>query len=230
MTANLGDRTPIAPGLIRAAGLAAVVAGIIFAGIQPIHPPDVLQSVTTNEWAVIISLKLTMCLLFLVGITGIYARQVEQAGWLGLVGFLLLILSWWLQTGFVFAEIFILPLLATAAPPLVDSFLGLGSGVPGEVSVGAAAPAYAVVGFCYMIGGLVLGIATWRAGVLPRVPAGLLAVASVLTPLAALLPHHIQRYAAIPVALSLAWLGYALWSERRSRRRPATSEAVRSAA
>ena len=37
-----------------------------------------------------------------------------------------------------------------------------------------------------------------------------------LTPLAALLPHAQQRYAAVPVALALAWLGYALWSERRA--------------
>jgi hypothetical protein len=66
---------PTAPELIRWAGVAAMVAGIIFAGIQPIHPPDVLSSVTTGEWAIIISLKLAMCLLFLAGITGIYATD-----------------------------------------------------------------------------------------------------------------------------------------------------------
>jgi hypothetical protein len=38
-----------------------------------------------------------------------------------------------------------------------------------------------------------------------------------LTPAAALLPHAIQRLAAIPVALAIAWLGYALFSERRAR-------------
>src|SRR5918995_5989540 len=88
-----------ASSLIRWSGLAALVAGIIFAGIQPIHPPDVLSSVTTGAWTIIISLKFAMCLLFLIGITGIYARQVNEAGWLGLAGFLLLIVCWWLQTG-----------------------------------------------------------------------------------------------------------------------------------
>src|SRR5919112_5177477 len=83
-----------ASSLIRWSGLAALVAGLIFAGIQPIHPPDVLASVTTSAWAIIQSLKLIMCLLFLLGIAGLYARQVEEAGWLGLVGFLLLSLSW----------------------------------------------------------------------------------------------------------------------------------------
>ncbi len=68
-----------------------------------------------------------------------------------------------------------------------------------------------------MLGGLLFGIATLRAGILPRWPAGLLAVAAALTPLAALLPHDIQRLAGIPVGLALAWLGYALWSERRAQ-------------
>jgi hypothetical protein len=73
------------------------------------------------------------------------------------------------------------------------------------------------MGILYLLGGLLFGIATLRARVLPRWPAGLLAVAALLTPAAALLPHAIQRLAAIPVGLAIAWLGYALFSERRAR-------------
>src|ERR671921_1367343 len=120
----VGNMKPTASKLIRWAGLAALVAGIIFAGIQPIHPSDVLSSVTTGTWAIITTLKTIMCLLFLAGITGIYSRQVEEAGWLGLAGFLLLTLSWWLQTAYVFAEAFIMPPLATTAPQFVDGLLG----------------------------------------------------------------------------------------------------------
>src|SRR5918999_4512628 len=207
-----------ASSLIRWSGLAALVAGLIFAGIQPIHPPDVLSSVTTGAWTIIISLKFAMCLLFLIGIAGIYARQVERAGWLGLAGFLLLILCWWLQSAYVFAETFILPQLATSAPPFVVSFLGIASGNPGEMNIGPLPAIYSLgIGIPYMLGGLLFGIATLRAGILPRWPAGLLAVAAVLTPAATLLPHAIQRLAAIPVGLALAWLGYALWSERREQ-------------
>jgi hypothetical protein len=208
-----------ASSLIRGSGLAALVAGLIFAGIQPIHPPDVLSSVTTGAWTIIISLKFAMCLLFLIGIAGIYARQVERAGWLGLAGFLLLSLCWWLQTGYVFTDLFILPELANAAPQFVESFLGIvNPGSPVEMNIGALPAAYGLLGILYMLGGLLFGIATFRAGILPRWPAGLLAVASVLTPAAALLPHAIQRLAAIPVGLALAWLGYALWSERPQHR------------
>lgn len=208
-----------AANLIRWSGLAAVAAGVIFAGIQPIHPADVLASVTTSAWAIITPLKTAMCLLFLLGILGIYARQVNHAGWLGLAGYLLLSLSWTLQTAFVFAEAFILPLLATTAPQFVDGLLGtLTRGETSDVNLGVLPLIYTFgVGIPYMLGGLLFGIATFRAGILPRWPAGLLAVAAALTPLAALLPHAIQRLAGIPVGLALAWLGYALWSERRER-------------
>lgn len=208
--------TITAQDLLRWAGLAALVAGVIFAGIQPVHPADVLASVTTGAWAIIISLKLAMCFLFLAGIVGLYVRQTEEAGWLGLVGFLLLIVSWSLQSGFVFTELFVLPPLATAAPQFIDSFLGMVNGMPGEMNIGALAPTYAVVGLTYMLGGLAFGIATVRAKVLPRWPAILMAVTAVLTPLAAFLPHAVQRFAAVPMGVAFAWLGYALWSERRA--------------
>ena len=204
--------------LIRWTGLSAMAAGIIFAAIQPIHPPDVLASVTTGAWAIITSLKLAMCFFFLLGITGLYARQVEESGWLGLAGFLMFSLSWALQTGFVFVEPLILPVLATAAPKFVESYLGVVNGAPGTMNIGALVPTYALVGILYMLGGLVFGIATFRARVLPRWPAGLLAVVAVLTPTAALLPHAIQRVAAgMPMGIAVAWLGYALWSERREQ-------------
>jgi hypothetical protein len=203
--------------LIRFSGLALVPAGIVFAGIQPIHPPDVVESVTTTAWAIITPLKFAMSILFVVGITGLYARQAEKAGVFGFLAFLVLASSWTLQTSFVFTEAFVLPPLAATAPAFVDAALGISYGHTGGVDLGVLPTLYSVgVGITYMLGGLLFGIATLRVGILPRVPAALLAVAAALTPLAALLPHAQQRYAAIPVALALAWLGYALFSERRA--------------
>jgi len=208
---------PTASNLIRWTGLAAVLAGLIFAGIQPIHPPDVVSSVTTGAWAIITPVKTAMCLLFLLGIAGIYARQVNQAGWLGLAGWVLLSLCWALQTGFVFAEAFIMPPLAAAAPAFVDGYLGISYGHTGGLNFGALPAIYGFMGILYMLGGLVFGIATFRAGILPRRAAGLLALTATLTPAAALFPHHIQRFAGVPMGLALAWLGYALWSELREQ-------------
>ena len=202
--------------LIRWAGLSAVLAGILFVVIQPIHPPDVLSSVSTGQWAVITSLKMAMAVFGLFGVTGIYARQAERAGWLGLVGYLLFSLFLALTTAFAFAEAFILPLLATDAPEFVEGFLGLASGSPSDVALGAIPTIYAMAGAGYILGGLLFGIATFRAGVLPRWPAAILAVAGPASVLAvSLLPHGVERFAAAPGGLALAWLGYAVWAERR---------------
>ena len=204
--------------LIRWSGLSTIVAGIIFAAIQPIHPDDVVGSVNTSAWAIITGLKTAMCLLLLLGIVGLYARQVNKAGWLGLVGFLVFSLSWAIQTAFVFTESFILPPMASLAPKFVDGILGISFGRASEVDLGAAPAIYQlVVGGGYVLGGLLFGIAMVRAGVLPRWATGLLAATAALTPLAAMFPHNIQRLAAMPMGLALACLGYALLSERRAQ-------------
>jgi hypothetical protein len=191
-------------------------AGIIYVVIQPIHPPDVLASVTTSKWVIIQSLKTTMSLLGLLGMVGLYARQVKETGWLGLAGFLLLSFFYALGTAFQFAEAFILPLLATEAPTFVGGFLGIFNGHPVETNLGALPAIYKLSGPLYILGGLLFGIATFRAGILSRWAAGLLAIGAALAPTAALLSHEHQPKVVVPVGLALAWLGYALWAERRA--------------
>ncbi|MBA3946703.1 MAG: hypothetical protein H0X37_19340 [Herpetosiphonaceae bacterium] len=74
---------------------------------------------------------------------------------------------------------------------------------------------YTLSGVVYILGGLLFGIATLRAGILSRWAAGLLAVGAALSPAASLLPHEYKALVAVPVGFALAWLGYVLWAERR---------------
>jgi hypothetical protein len=204
--------------LIHWAGLSAIVAGLIFASIQPIHPPDVLASVNTSFWTIITSLKTVMCIFGLFGIAGLYARQVEETGWLGLAGYLLLTIFYAIQICYAFAEVFILPQLTTVAPKFVESSLAIGSGAVPELNLGAFASLYGVLTILYLLGLLLFGIATFRARILPRWGAGLLALSGPLAIImVALLPHQFGRLAAMPMGIALAWLGYALWSERRMK-------------
>jgi hypothetical protein len=46
--------------LIGAAGLAAVVAGLLFVAIQVVHPPDTIASVTEPVWAYVHFASLAM--------------------------------------------------------------------------------------------------------------------------------------------------------------------------
>ena len=202
--------------LIRWSGLSAMVAGTIFAVIQPIHPPDVLASVTTSAFIIITSFKTVMCIFGLFGIAGLYARQVEKTGWLGLAGYLMLTIFYAVQMCFAFAEPTLLPLLAPVAPTFVESVMGMSSGAGGPINLGAFAVIFHSISVLYLLGLLLFGIAIFRARILSRWAAVLLALSGPLAIIMSLLPHQIARLAAMPMGIALIWLGYSLFSERRA--------------
>lgn len=202
-------------GIIRASGLAAIAAGILFIVIQPIHPADVLESVTTGRrWLFVHVLAVFMSLFGMAGVTGIYLRQADKAGWLGVAGYLPFVLFWAITLVFQFNEAFIIPALATVAPQFVESHLGIVTSTPATVDLGAIPTIYLVNGLMYALGGLILGIATFRAGVLPRWGGALLAAGAVAPFVLTMLPHPFDRTFAIPTGVALAWLGYAVWAQR----------------
>ena len=203
--------------IIRAAGLSAVMSGTIFAAIQPIHPADVLASVTTSAFIIITSFKTIMCLLGLLGIAGLYARQVEKAGWLGLAGYLLLTTFYAVQMCYAFVEPTLLPLLAPVAPTFVESAMAMSRGVPGPMDLGAFVVVFNILPVLYLLGNLLFGIALFRARILPRAAAFLLALSGpIAIAMGMLLPHQFARFAAIPMGIALIWLGFALFTERRA--------------
>jgi hypothetical protein len=200
--------------LIRWAGVAAVLGGLIFAA--RIHPPDTLAGVSSSEWVIVHAVGVGMSFLVMLGLVGIYARQAARAGWMGLAGFLLLEVMWLLTAGFQFAEALVVPLLLTDAPQFVEGWLGLVTGSGSQANVGALAAVNSATSLCYLLGGVLLGVATFRAGILPRWAGVALAVGTVAPLAFALLPHEFIRVAAVPFGLALAGLGYALWSEPRA--------------
>src|ERR1051326_6580459 len=180
-----------ASNVIRCAGLSAVVAGLIFTVVGLIHPAQIVASVTTARWTFVHLLTIVMAFFGLLGIAGIYARQVDKAGWMGLAGYVLL------------------------SPRFAEGFLGSFSGAVGETRVGLLATLWSLLGVVYILGNILFGIATFRAGILSRWAAALLGLGAVSSPAFALLPQSFAPLAAVPVGFGLAWLGYSLWSERR---------------
>jgi hypothetical protein len=208
--------------LIRWAGLSAMLAGILYALVGLSHPfvshYGGLSSVTTSVWTLTHSLTIGVSFFGILGITGLYARQVEKVGGLGLAGFLLFSLWLVLVPGFTFFEALILPLLAVDAPSFAQGFLGIFTGSSGGgTEFGTLATIWTLMGPMYIVGALLFGIATLRAGILSRWAAGLFGFGAVFSLAFGFLPHAIEPLAAVPVGLGLAWLGYSLGSERTAR-------------
>lgn len=205
------------PKLLRMAGLSALAAGVCYVLVGIFHPANVASSVTTTRWETVHFIACAMCFFGLLGMAGLYARQAKRVGWLGLVGYVLFSLWLVLIMGFSFVEAFILPRLATTDPRFVVGWMGMLVGPTSKVYLGALPGLWTLTAPIYILGGLLFGIATFRAGILPRWAGALLAVGTALAPIAALLPNASQPKTAIPVGLALAWLGYALWSEQRAQ-------------
>ncbi|TFD74488.1 hypothetical protein [Cryobacterium fucosi] len=203
--------------LTRGAGVAAALSGLIYIVIQFIHPADVVSSLTTQAWVTVHSLSFGMAVLGLVGITGIYLRQVRQSGLPGLIGYAMFGLFFVLQSAFVFAEAFIAPLVVADAPRFAEDFVGLFGRNPAMTDLGPLAALPLVGSVLYIVGALVFGVGIIRARILSRGAGILLIIAAAVTPVAgALLPHTLERMAAIPMGLALIWLGFSLWSDRRT--------------
>jgi hypothetical protein len=199
--------------LIRLAGLSAVIAGICYVLVGIFHPANVPSSVTTTRWEIVHVLACVMCFFGVLGLAGLYVRQAIKAGWLGLIGYILLSLWLVMIMGFSFVEAFILPHVATASPAFIQAWMGMFNGPSGKFDLGPLPTIWTLTAPVYILGGLLFGVATFRAGILPRWAGALLVLSTVLAPIAALLPNASQPKIAIPMGVALAWLGYALWSE-----------------
>jgi hypothetical protein len=202
--------------LSRLAGVAAAAAGLIFIGVQFNHPPLDVSSVATTEWAVRNSLKVLMAALALAGITGMYLRQVTRIGVLGLLGYVLFSIGYLVIMSVAFIAAYVLPSLADTAPGYVNDVLAVADGGAATGDIGLMQIAFKVEGFGYLVGGLVFGIALYRARVLARWAAVLLAVGTFATIAIPLLPHSFARPLAFPTGVALIGLGYSLWRTART--------------
>lgn len=202
--------------LIRSAAVAAVAAGLIFIGVQINHPHSDVAAVTTTEWAVRNSLKVLMASLGLAGITGMYLRQVKEIGLLGLVGYLVFGAGYLTIMSVTFVSAYVLPSIAETDPGYVNDVLAAATGGSAASDIGLMQSALAVSGITYLAGGLIFGIALYRARVLARWAAALLAVASVLTVTLSVLPDAFYRFLAFPNGIAMVGLGYSLWLTART--------------
>ena len=208
--------------LTRAAGVAAAAAGAIFIGVQIGHPQLNLTSITTTNVLVRDGFKVLMCALAVAGISGMYLSQVRRNGVLGLVGWLVFSAGYLSIMCTTFLATFVVPPLAGRDPGFVKDVIALSTSrgtVTGDV--GALATVWKVQGALYLAGGLLFGIALFRAHVLARWASVLLAVSGFASVVLSLMPDAFYRLLAFPNAIAMIGLGVSLWQSQRAASSPA---------
>ena len=202
----------ITPGMLsRTSAAAAILAGLTFIAVQIGHPHLDVTSVDTTEWVVRNTAKMAFAALALAGITGMYLHQVRQMGVLGLVAYVLLSTGYLLIVGTAFVAGWVLPSLAESDPDYVNGVLTAAAGGTANSDIGLMQYALAAEGIAYLAGGLLFGIALFRARILTRWGSALLSVGAVFTVSLSVLPESFYRLLAYPNAIALIALGYSLW-------------------
>jgi hypothetical protein len=202
--------------LTRAAGVAAAAAGAIFIGVQIGHPQLNLTTTTTTDVLVRDSFKVLMCALAVAGISGMYLSQVRRNGVLGLVGYLVFAAGYLLIMCTTFLTAYVLPTIAGTNPGYVKDLIALGTArgtITGDV--GALGLLWKLQGLCYLAGGVLFGIALFRAHVLARWACVLLAVSGLVSAALAVMPDAFYRLLAYPNGIAMIGLGVSLWLSQR---------------
>ena len=188
--------------LTRASGLALLFGAVLFLfgsilsfAAAPLAP---VWLVATATW-------MSGMVALLLGLPGVAVRQASRAGWAGFIGYVLVFLGWVLLTGFYLVDDLIMFTWLNALAPQVYVQWSFNPAVVASIHVGYSLLAR---------GGALLGIATFRAGVLPRW-AGALLIAAAVAALGSFVSGVLTVVAVVLVVLGLGWMGYVLWTAQR---------------
>ena len=192
--------------LFRQSGFALMGAGLLIGMGMALHP-DIAdpQAAAQALWAPTHLAVLLGLLLAGFGLTGVFLRQANRAGRLGLAGYALLEIGIVLTAVAISADAFVFPLLSAAllepAGPLLGGPLGL-------LLLGASAS--------YILGTLGFGAATLRAGMFARPAAALFTLGGVLVALDPFVPQLVAKLGALLLGIGMLWLGSSLVGRLRA--------------
>ena len=163
---------------------------------------------TSGAWVAVHTLGYFGLAFGLLGLVGVYARQMEKVGRLGLTGFLLGFIGNGLTAGAAFMNTYIVPVLTTENPELLES--------SGPFFTGPLGLVLLLASLLVTIGYILLGVATARARVLPAMGAWLVVISSWFG-IAPIFSPVAFAVGGIVFGLGNAWLGWAIWSNTKAR-------------
>ncbi len=163
-------------------------------GSDGFGPKNLGEEPSSAVSAIQSGLTLLAGMLLLIGLAGLYIRQLEDGGLLGMVGFLVAFCGTVMAVGTFWADAFVAPSLAREELRLLD-------GAPPRALAAGFTLSYGSVA----LGWLLFGLATLRTGIYPRPASILLLIGAALT----WLPLPLSG---VPFSVAVAWAVYALFS------------------
>ena len=140
------------------------------------------------------------------GYVGLYLKQKDSAGILGAIGFVVASIGMMFFLADAMIGIIMFPTLAEHAPELIDA--------TGPLFTGRVLGFYIMFAATNMVGIVLLGIATLRANVMPRVGTILFLVGGILFNLPPMPALHLVLVAGGVIwGIGAAWLGISLFGE-----------------
>ncbi len=168
------------------------------------YPENFSEEAVTSGYGLQSTLWLIGALLLLVAAVGLYARQPEAAGTLGLVGFLAALMGTGLLVGLIWANVFVAPTLAVEAPAVLDA-----------EPAGTLAFGFLLSITIFGLSWALFGVAMLRTRVYPRVATILLIIGALLV----IVPLPATGFV---LEAALIWLGVICL--RAEGRAPATGQ------
>lgn len=189
--------------LMRWSGLASVVGGVllvVFDVAESVIMGGQPESAVAGTGALIIVRIgfLVPVALMILGLVGLYVRQAEQTGTLGIIAFLVAFSGTMLVFGLQWSAAFMGSWLAGVAPDLLDA-----------EPAGLLAAGFMISFLLLALGWLLFGLASLQARVFPRNAGVLLVIGAVLLFVLLMLD---APGSTVVFGAALAWMGYALWS------------------
>jgi hypothetical protein len=172
-----------------------------------LHPNHDLAGFSGPLWVPIHLMPNIGSMLVLFGLVGLLSRQLDRAGLFGVVSFVIAFLGTASFLMGTMIELFIIPFMGMQNPAFEEG--------PPPPGVGEA---FLIISLLLAIGHLLLGVATYRAGVLPRSVGALMVVGAVsmltLEKIDAMLLQidTLWIVAIVLFGAGLSWLGFNLWS------------------
>lgn len=178
--------------LFRASSAAAVIGG---SGIVLLDVAQIASEVPRRTVG-LAEIPITLAVLF--GLPGLYVRQAARAGYLGLLAFALTFAAVALGIGHYYMVAFVEAGIGTSWPEAA------------EVARDSSRIMMPFEFLAFVLGWLLFGIATLRAGLFPRLAAILLIVGILLVLARAFLPLP-GPVGGVLMGVSIAWLGVELF-------------------